>query len=39
LAVRQIDLVERSLDPQFREVLPGGEAALAPAGEIRDEKA
>ena len=28
LAVKQIDLVERSLDAPFREVLPGSEAAL-----------
>jgi exoribonuclease-2 len=39
LAIRQIDLVERSLDVQFREVLPGEAAALAEAGEIPEEKA
>jgi exoribonuclease-2 len=39
LAIRQVDLVERSLDVQFREVLPGNEPALAEAGEIPEEKA
>jgi exoribonuclease II len=39
LAIRQIDLVERSLDVQFREVLPGEAAVLAEAGEIPEEKA
>jgi exoribonuclease-2 len=39
LAVKQIDLLERSLDTHFREVLPASHEALAPAGEISDEKA
>ena len=33
LALKQIDLVERSLDTQFREVLPGSDEALAESDE------
>ena len=33
LGVKQIDLIERSLDTQFREVLPGTEAPLAETDE------
>jgi exoribonuclease-2 len=39
LAIRQVDLVERSLDVQFREVLPGGPPAAVEAGENPEEKA
>jgi len=39
LAIRQVDLVERSLDVQFREVLPAGPPAAVEAGENPDEKA
>ena len=39
LAIRQVDLVERSLDVQFRGVVPGEASALAEAGEIPGEKA
>lgn len=39
LDIRQIDLLERSLDTQFREVLPGAEPVVAEAGENPDEKA
>ena len=35
LAIRQVDLVERSLDLQFREVLPDGEPVVTDADEIR----
>jgi exoribonuclease-2 len=33
LAVKQVDLIERSLDAQFREVLPGAQDTLAVTGE------
>jgi exoribonuclease-2 len=39
LAIRQIDLVERALDAQFREVVPGEAPVLAEPGEIPEEKA
>jgi len=39
LAVRDIDLLERSLDVQFREALSGEAPALAETGEIPEEKA
>jgi hypothetical protein len=36
LGVKKIDLIERALETQFREVLPGADAAL---DEIPEEKA
>jgi exoribonuclease-2 len=39
LAIREVDLIERSLDVQFREALTSEAPALAETGEIPEEKA